>query len=521
MKNYFKYLAILALGVVSCEPELENAIEDGDVYSNGSADFSNYVALGNSLTAGYADGTLYITGQQNSYPNILASKFAAVQETNGFTQPLMNDNFGGLLAGGQQIPGFDTRLVLAVGANGPFPARYRGATPTTDISNVLTGPFNNMGVPGAKSYHLVAPGYGNIAGVSAGLANPFFVRFASEANTTILDDALAQDPTFFTLWIGNNDVLGYATSGGTGEFQLGNPDFTSYGANDITDPTAFAGLYAQMAGALAQTADGVLLTIPDVTLAPFFTTVPNNALVIDAATAAQLTGYFQAVAGVFTQVLMQQGVPQEQAVALASQYAITFNEGPNRFLIDVPVSQTNPLGFRQMTEDELLLLTINQGALAAGYGSVEFTPAVGEVIAVLQAGGSPTAEQVGVLFGAVSGIDDADVLDTTELQNIKQATNLFNDAITATAASLNLGLVEIDEVLGRLNNGGIAFDGGVINSNFVTGGAFSLDGIHLTPRGYAVVANEIIEEINATYGSTVPKADVGAYGTVTLSQDVQ
>jgi hypothetical protein len=27
---------------------------------------------------------------------------------------------------------------------------------------------------------------------------------------------LAQAPTFFSLWIGNNDVLGYATTGGDG-----------------------------------------------------------------------------------------------------------------------------------------------------------------------------------------------------------------------------------------------------------------------------------------------------------------
>ncbi|MBT8295321.1 MAG: G-D-S-L family lipolytic protein, partial [Gramella sp.] len=381
--------------------------------------------------------------------------------------------------------------------------------------------FNNMGVPGAKSFHLAAPGYGNVAGVQAGLANPYFARFASTENATVLEDALAQDPSFFSLWIGNNDVLSYATSGGTGEFQLGNPDFTSYGSNDITDPAAFAAVYGQIAGALAQTADGVLLTIPDLSKAPFFTTVPNNALVIDATTAAQLTGYFQAVAGVLTQVLMQQGASQEQAVAIASQYAITFNEGPNRFLIDVPVTQLNPLGFRQMTEEELLVLTIDQAALAGGYGSVEFTQAVGEVIAVLQGGGSPTEEQVGILFGAVSGIDDKDALDSEELQNIEQATASFNQSIAATAQTLGLGLVDINDVLGRLINDGIPFDGGTVTSDFVTGGAFSLDGIHLTPRANAIVANEIIAEINATYGSNVPMADIGAYGTVTLSQDVQ
>ena len=520
MKNYFKYIAILALGVVSCEPELENAIEDGEVYSNGEADFSNYVALGNSLTAGYADGALYITGQENSFPNILAGKFSAVQDTDGFTQPLVNDNTGGLVLNGTQIT--QNRFVLAVGANGqPGPVRYAGAAPTTDVANRLTGPFNNMGVPGAKSFHLVAPGYGNTAGVASGLANPYFARFASTDNATVLGDALAQDPTFFSLWIGNNDVLGYATSGGTGEFQLGNTDFTSYGENDITDPTAFSMVYGQIAGALAETANGVLLTIPDVTKAPYFTTVPNDALQLDAATAGQLTAYFQAVSGVMTQVLIGGGATQEQAVAIASQYALQFNEGSNRFLIDVPQTQTNPLGFRQMTENELLLLTIDQAALAGGYGSVQFTQEVGEVIAVLQAGGTLTQEQVQILFGAVSGIDDKDALDSEELQYIGQATNAFNDAISSTASTFGLGLVDINSVLGQLQNGGIEFDGGTITSTFATGGAFSLDGIHLTPRGNAVVANEIIEEINATYGSDVPKANVGDYGTVTLSQDVQ
>ena len=44
--------------------------------SAGSANFSKYVALGNSITAGYADNALYREGQDNSYPSILAHQFA-------------------------------------------------------------------------------------------------------------------------------------------------------------------------------------------------------------------------------------------------------------------------------------------------------------------------------------------------------------------------------------------------------------------------------------------------------------
>src|SRR5690606_30571774 len=167
---------------------------------------------GNSLTAGYADNALYITGQQNSFPNILAQQFALVGG-GAFTQPLMADNAGGLLLNGTQITG--NRRVLAIGADGPSPAVY-GGTSTTEVTNKLTGPFNNMGTPGAKSFHLLAPNYGNVAGVATGMANPYFARFASTPEATIIADAVAQDPTFFSLWIGNNDVLGFATSGGAG-----------------------------------------------------------------------------------------------------------------------------------------------------------------------------------------------------------------------------------------------------------------------------------------------------------------
>lgn len=518
MKNYLKYLPLLALGFVACEPELENPVDEPGFYSGGEADFTNYVALGNSLTAGYADGALYITGQENSYPNILAQQFGKVQQTNEFTQPLMSDNAGGLLAGGNQITA--NRRILAVGSNGnPSPVIYN-VPPTTDITNVLSGPFSNLGAPGAKSYHLVAPGYGDITGVAAGTANPYFVRFASSAQTSVLEDALAQNPTFFSLWIGNNDILGYATSGGVGTDQTGNMDPSTYASNDITDPNVFAAVYSQMVTALTGNgAEGVLINIPDVTAVPFFTTIPNNALALDAATAANLTGFFQAVAGIFTQGLIAQGVPAPQAQAIASQYAISFNEGPNRFIIDVPVTQANPLGFRQMTEEEMLVLTIDQAALAQGYGSVRLSPEVMQVLGLLQQGGQPTQEQAQLVLDAVDGIDDKDALDSQEIATIKATTTAYNNTIRQVAQANGLAHVNINRLLSGLANGGIPYDAGVVTSDFVTGGAYSLDGVHPTPRGYAVIANEIIENINATYNATIPKVNVGNYNTVTISNN--
>ena len=41
----------------------------------------------------------------------------------------------------------------------------------------------------------------------------------------------------------------------------------------------------------------------------------------------------------------------------------------------------------------------------------------------------------------------------------------------------------------------------ILTSSLVTGGAFSLDGVHPTARGYALLANEFLKSIDATYGS--------------------
>ena len=61
---------------------------------------------------------------------------------------------------------------------------------------------------------------------------------------------------------------------------------------------------------------------------------------------------------------------------------------------------------------------------------------------------------------------------------------------------------------------GIQYDGVKYNAKFVTGGAFSLDGVHLTGRGYAVIANEFIIAINGKYNANLPKVNPNKYSGV-------
>lgn len=516
-QKYLFLLLALMLGLAACsdDDDASVVIEEEVTASPGSADFSNYVAVGNSLTAGFADGALFIQGQENSFPYMLSEQFK-LAGGGEFSIPFMNDNLGGVLLGGQQI--LNNRLALAQTPNGLLPQVLSG-TPTTDITNVLPGSFNNMGVPGAKSFHLLAPGFGNVANVQLGRANPYFVRMASNPNATVLGDAAAQNPTFFTLWIGNNDVLSYALSGGTGVDQTGNLDPTTYGANDLTDPNVFGSVYQTILTTLTQGgAKGVVANIPDVFTIPFFTTVPNNALVLDASQAASLTGFFQAFSGIFTQgLILQQNVDPQLAQAIGAQYAFTFTAGPNRFLIDVPPTQANPLGLRQMTEEELLVLTIDQNALRTqGYGSVAVTSEVLQVLGLLQQGGTPTPQQAQLVLNAVNAIDDKDALDSDELDLIRLKTDQYNAAISALAQQFDLPVVDARARQLELFNGGITSNGVTLRQPLVTGGAFSLDGIHLTPRGYALIANEFIKAINGKYGATLPPINLLNFKTLFL-----
>ncbi len=482
MKN-IKYLAILALGLIACEAEVDNPIADGGHYTTGDVDLSNYVAVGNSLTAGYADGALFTAGQNNSYPSMMANRFS-LAGGGAFNQPMMNDNLGGLLLGGVQIQ--ETRLVLSGSSQASLAPIRKAGMPTTEITNILSGNFNNMGVPGAKSFHLLAPGYGNVAALPS--ANPYFVRFASEPNATIIADAVAQNPTFFSLWIGNNDILSYASSGGVGVDQTGNFDPATYGPNDITDPNVFAGTYQALLSQLtANGAKGVVINLPSVTTVPYFTTIPHNPIPMDASTAgavnAGYAGYNGAVAAFLS--------PAE-----AAQRTINFVAGQNAVVItDESLTDLTGSGLpsiRMATANDLIVLPARS------------------IIGTLADPANPAS-----VIGVGVPLADQWVLTETEVATVSNAQMAYNAAISGLAgANPNVIMVDVKSMMDQIANGGVAFDGGLITSVYGSGGAFSLDGVHPTARGYALIANKIIEKMNMEFGGTIPMVNPGTFPTV-------
>ncbi|MCY0975955.1 G-D-S-L family lipolytic protein [Chryseobacterium wangxinyae] len=459
----------------SCNTDFDTDVQD-IVVTKGEADFSKFISLGNSLTSGYRDGALYSGGQNESFPSMMAMqmKLAGGGE---FKQPLMPNNVGGFIG----LPGFPGKLELKMVNGALSPVANPSAAA---LDNVVAGrPYQNMGVPGAKVSHLLAPGYGNPAGLSLGLANPYFVRFASSTTASVVGDALAQNPTFVSLWIGNNDVLGYATTGGDGT----NPITPVDGAAGI----GFTSTYTALIGTVfptGTTRKGIVANIPNVTNVPFFTRVPAMPLTnLSAAQVTQLNsgyaaynaGLAQAKAlGAINDAEYQKRLIKFVAGAVANGAVIA-----DKDLVTVPGLPK----YRQTTSKDFILLT----------ASAVLTP---------QAGG-----------GTSVPLEDKLVLTEMEAAKVITATNSYNTTIKSLADSKGLAFVDMNAKMAELNSkSGISWDGVRYTATFVTGGAFSLDGVHLTGRGYAIVANEFIKAINMKYKSTLPQVDPNKYSGVTF-----
>jgi lysophospholipase L1-like esterase len=99
----------------------------------------------------------------------------------------------------------------------------------------------------------------------------------------------------------------------------------------------------------------------------------------------------------------------------------------------------------------------------------------------------------------------------TEIEEIRTATDAYNTIIAAAAESKGLAFVDTKDVMTKLSSGGIRFGNFTITSAYATGGAFSLDGVHPSPRGYALIANIFIDAINVKYGSTLRHVDLSTY----------
>ena len=512
MKKILKYILSVPLvfALVSCNEDevlsgwvADNPIIEASTGDAGTLDFSNYVAIGNSITAGFMDGALFPEGQASSYPSILASQFAMV-EGGEFAFP--NISSGNGFGGG--MPGKEIgRAFIDVAAALLNPADAIKFTSGSALTRSTTASLNNFGVPGARMIDATNALYG--------LGNPFFANFASAPGTaSMLDDAVAANPTFFSVWLGSNDVLGYATSGGVDEA-------------DITDAGSFTTSLTEVLTRLsAGGAEGVILNVPPVTLIPYFqivTTLSGGVNIlpagsIDVATAGLLNSRYGAYnAGL--DGLVSAGMVTAAEAAIRK---ITFvgDEANSPVITDESLTDLTRFGLASMRQAQVINGVSDLFPLTAlavvGTEAVEGDPTTvyGVGVPLPDANTLTVDEQVNIIRGyaTFNGIISGVVANFPKM-TLVDVGPIFADvfglsAAQATGLALSPAAVSAaDEVLG-IGVGGFDLVPLSLEECCLFNSIWSADGIHPNARGAALVANEIIKAINSKNDAEVLEVDV-------------
>ena len=497
--NKIQILGALSVLAFACEPKIDTPAPA----TNGAIDVSNYVSIGNSITAGYADNGLYLAGQQVGYAVLLAEQFK--QAGGGeFNAPLFDasqaDGTGYL-----RLDGFTTDKLPILTSVPPSAAAIQGKTaaaydPLLNPDSIVLQPYNgpknhNFGVPGIRVKDIYTVGYG--------VKNPYFGRMLTDAEKPVFDygtKVVDQKPTFFTSWLGNNDVLGYSTAGG----------YVDLGK--ITAASEFESNYTLLVNKLTPNPEvkGAMGNIPDVTSLPFFTTVGPTV----------------------KSNLVKAGVPAFYEFKFDSNFIATIipiltDPDPNVVILTpskLVVSLVSNIAAPSLTGaiEGKVFLTLTFSPYAAQIGTPRGTAWRDIIRTLLKTSGLPASYES--LVWAKSGIDtlqpfglspknpipDVFVLNANESGKAKSAVASYNKIISKIADSKGLAYVDANTFLSNITKGSY-YDAISTSASFISGGVFSLDGVHLTPRGNALAANEFIKSINGKYGTKITVVNPGKY----------
>ena len=399
--------------------------------TSGSADFSTYVAVGTSISAGYQSGGLVDRHQVRSFPALFAQAIGKTVLQNGqgqFTFPAVDHDGIPALT---HVASFSPLVITSAGATTGAPENFAQATP-----------YHNMAIPGALLIDFAdTTNYYATKLPPAGIGRTNFTMFniVTRHRGSVLQQVLALRPTFMTFEYGSNEVLGAATAGST-----------AY----LFPSAVYTSVLTQCMNAIHTYSPGTkvaLFNVPNVTSIPFCTTFKPY-------TRSLTTG---------------------QVVTLL---------GPGR----TPLSPT-----------DLVLLTAAD-SLARGTGFP--IGAYNYVNPAAPGNGRPLL--------------DSQVLSTTEQATIGAAITAMNAAVDSVATRPWIAKVDFNGLLSGLATNGYDLGSVHYSTAFVTGGIFSLDGVHPTDLGHAIGTNALIAAVNARFGSTIQPLTVSKYTTSSASRMV-
>ncbi len=392
----------------------------------GSADFSRYVALGTSISAGWESGGLVDRHQRQAFPVL----FAQAIGDGSFQIPSVN---------GDGVPAL-TRLVSL----SPLVITNAGRVNGTWTNSTNSEPFDNLAVPYSLLVDVGDTTRYQIPPPTFPPYRPVMFTNIQRGRGSLLAQIATQmnpKPTFLTFEYGSNEVLGPASRGA---------------GTVVPDAATFAVLLGQTLNALQgalPNAKVAIFTVPDVTTIPLVRTLPPVVLGANSLPIAPLTPVL----------------------------------GPG----NTPVNPAT----------DLLLLTAGP-LLAAGMGYPV---------------GTTSYMSGGPVPGTGVGLPDSVVLSGAEIASIRAATNGYNAAIVGEATARGFAVVDLKGLLETARSTGFNVAGNVYTSAFITGGLFSLDGVHPSDLAHGILCNALIASVNSKFGASIHPIDLS--GSMTLRAD--
>lgn len=422
--------AALALLAAGC---LDNQTMGPKGTPSGGTIFASYIAVGTSISAGIESGGIDDSTQRAAFPYLLAQAMGLAPNSNWF--------YPGFTAPGCPPPYTNPLTGARVGG---------GSASACNLISPLSVPgrqtyFNNLGVPSIRAAQVL-----NIKNLAYPATDSLLLAQFITGSRNPIDIVMAAQPTFVTLEIGANDVLGAATHG----------DSTL-----LTPVASFESQFTAIADSIDLTGAKVAVAnIPNVDVIPHFS------------------------AGVILYCLHNGGPFCPAAAGLppaTPPYSLA------NFVVD---SSCAPSGVNAVAAGDSMLVTF---------------PAIAQITGTLSAGGGAylnCAAGVAEVNQGAGLVPAGAVLTKATAKAIVVNVLTLNAYIQQQATTRGWALVDLNGLLAahaaQIPKFPLFSAGPPPSVSF--GPLFSLDGIHPTPAGHKAIADAFATAINAKFGTTLP-----------------
>ena len=501
LKRRISLLLGITLVLSSCKHSFPEVPQEalGDLQD---ADIDHVVFIGSSMLAGIENGALTRNSTRFSVPQIVLNHLGETEEQTNFSPVTDSENGFNIyeqgLAGQYHLfyPTLDTAFDRRTAEGEAFQYANAGES------------IRNYSFPQAQILDFIDP---------SRVENTFVTSFFSGTNQALSNRIATQQPSLFLINLGYEDLLGYAIGGAEGTLDV---SAASHTYQDILLAIDFEQRLESFTNELLDGNNkGALFNIPDFLLFPFFTKVRRD-----------VTPYLCEPNFEFTDCTPTPVLDPVRSSAAAYNSLLTtyYNNNPG-----IPFDERRPsldfgadavFNWGILVEDRTLAdVSVNGTILPKvrhmGLSDVPFYNVE-----------SKLDESIGIFPG--SPVDERNYLRLSELQDIQDRIDAYNQAIENVVAQSNgqLVLIDVKALFDQLYEGFDVFLNQPANGILIEGvpflpvvgefGIFSADGLNLNARGNALLANFIIDQLNTAFNGNLKGINPNEFpGTPILSPD--